>query len=110
MTCFGAAIYPVTEKEYMNSKEMWMWRAYNGSLYSQGNQLPNKVEKIHNNDLVKFELDCEEHTLKLFLNDKEMSESFKNVKGTIYPAGIYIIIIIISCILWSFTKCRIDIC
>lgn len=86
MTCFGAAIYPVTEKEYLNSKEMWMWRAYNGSLYAQGSQMPNKVEKIHNNDLVRFELDCDEHTLRLFLNDKEMSECFKNVKGTIYPA------------------------
>lgn len=86
MTCYGAATYPISEKEYMNSKQMWMWRAYNGALYSQGTQLDNKIEKIHSGDLVRFDLDCNTHVIKIYLNDKEMGESFKQVNGTIYPA------------------------
>lgn len=86
MTCFGAAIIPVLNSEYSTSPQLWMWRAYNGQLYSRGNSLSEKIEKAHQGDIVRFELNCSNHELHLFLNDKEMTNFFTEVTGTIYPA------------------------
>lgn len=86
MSCFGAAITPVLNSEYSTSPQLWMWRAYNGQLYGKGSVLGDKAEKVHQGDIVRFELNCNLHEIRLFLNEKEMSGYFEDVTGIIYPA------------------------
>jgi hypothetical protein len=35
-SCFGAAIKPVVNPNYEQSKELWMYRSYNGHRYANG--------------------------------------------------------------------------
>ena len=42
--------------------------------------------KVHQNDLVRIELDMDKGEMAYKVNDKDYGVCFKNIKGTIYPA------------------------
>jgi hypothetical protein len=48
-TCFGAAIKPVVTANYESSKEMWMYRAYNGHRYANGSNFGAYVSEAARN-------------------------------------------------------------
>jgi len=46
--CLGAGIKPLQSSSYNSSKEMWMYRCYNGNLYERGGQVRGvSKEKVH---------------------------------------------------------------
>ncbi|KAF1318254.1 Hect e3 ubiquitin, partial [Globisporangium splendens] len=87
MTCFGAAILPVTVSGYDSSPNLWMLRGYNGNLYARGHKLSRSIGKVHPGDIVQIEVDMAEGTLAYKINDIEYGVVFTDLAGhEVYPA------------------------
>lgn len=87
MTCFGAAILPVTVNGYDSSPSLWMLRGYNGNLYARGHKLSRSIGKVHPGDIVQIEVDLTEGTLAYKINDTEYGVVFTDLAGhEVYPA------------------------
>ncbi|TYZ68588.1 hypothetical protein PybrP1_010076 [[Pythium] brassicae (nom. inval.)] len=87
MTCFGAAILPVTVSGYDSSPNLWMLRGYNGNLYARGHKLSRSIGKVHPGDVVQIEVDMTEGTLAYKINDTEYGVVFTDLAGhEVYPA------------------------
>lgn len=91
-SCFGAAIKPVVTANYESSKEMWMYRAYNGHRYANGSNIASgrsDEDKIKKGDTVRFELDFDEAdgVIKMQINGKDKGVVFTGLKGkALHPA------------------------
>jgi hypothetical protein len=87
-TCFGIAIRPVLDSSYDHSKQLWMYRAYNGNLYARGKLLNNKkFKKVCKGDIVKADLDMFAGTLSFTVNDEFQGVAFTDLCGLhIFPA------------------------
>jgi len=91
--CVGAGVRPVQSSSYNSSGQMWMYRCYNGNLYSKGTQIRqiSKI-KIHPGNRVKIYLDHFQHTLSYTIYSSESAVGkpqgvcFKDVFGEIFPA------------------------
>lgn len=87
MTCFGAAILPVTVSGYDSSPNLWMLRGYNGNLYARGHKLSRSIGKVHPGDVVQIEVDMTEGTMAYTINDTEYGVVFTDLAGhEVYPA------------------------
>ncbi|TMW66734.1 hypothetical protein Poli38472_014046 [Pythium oligandrum] len=87
MTCFGAAILPVTVSGYDSSPNLWMLRGYNGNLYARGHKLSRSIGKVHPGDIVQINVDMTEGTLSYKINDTDHGVVFTDIAGhEIYPA------------------------
>ncbi|DAZ99878.1 TPA: hypothetical protein N0F65_008621 [Lagenidium giganteum] len=87
MTCFGAAILPVTVSGYDSSPSLWMLRGYNGNLYARGHKLSRSIGKVHPGDTVEINVDMTEGTLAYKINDTEHGVVFTDLLGhEVYPA------------------------
>uniref|UniRef100_K3X787 B30.2/SPRY domain-containing protein n=1 Tax=Globisporangium ultimum (strain ATCC 200006 / CBS 805.95 / DAOM BR144) TaxID=431595 RepID=K3X787_GLOUD len=87
MTCFGAAILPVTVSGYDSSPNLWMLRGYNGNLYARGHKLSRSIGKVHPGDIVQIEVDMAEGTLAYKINDTDYGVVFTDIAGhEVYPA------------------------
>ena len=99
MTCLGIAQVPVTNSSYKDSKQMWMYRMYNGELYQQGRVVkpkdPNtgallQLGKAHKGDTIHFTLDMDEGTLAMKINEhKDYAVVFTGVKGKVHPGAAF---------------------
>lgn len=87
MTCFGAAILPVTVSGYDSSPNLWMLRGYNGNLYARGHKLSRSIGKVHPGDIVQIDVDMSDGTLAFKINDTDYGVVFTDLGGhEIYPA------------------------
>ena len=62
MTCMGAAVLPMTTASYSKSKNMWMYRGYNGGTYARGTE-GALFPKFHPGDVIRMTLDLTEVNL-----------------------------------------------
>ena len=83
---FGAARLPITSRCYSSSPDLWMRRAYNGYMYSQGHATGLTMDKIHPDDVVRVEFDGKAGTLSYSVNNGEMEVGFTDIVDTVYPA------------------------
>lgn len=87
MTCFGAAILPVTVSGYDSSPNLWMLRGYNGNLYARGHKLNRSIGKVHPGDIVQIDVDMSEGTLSYQINSTDYGVVFSDLAGhEVYPA------------------------
>ncbi|RHX98063.1 hypothetical protein DYB36_003465 [Aphanomyces astaci] len=87
MTCFGAAILPVTISGYDSSPNLWMLRGYNGNLYARGHKLSRSIGKVHPGDVVQIDVDMSVGTMSFAINATEYGVVFTDLGGhEVYPA------------------------
>ncbi|CAI5744110.1 unnamed protein product [Peronospora destructor] len=87
MTCFGAAIIPVTISGYDSSPSLWMLRGYNGNLYARGHKLGRTIGKVHPGDIVQVDVDMSEGTLAYKINGTDYGVVFTDLAGhEVHPA------------------------
>uniref|UniRef100_M4C5B7 B30.2/SPRY domain-containing protein n=1 Tax=Hyaloperonospora arabidopsidis (strain Emoy2) TaxID=559515 RepID=M4C5B7_HYAAE len=87
MTCFGAAILPVTVNGYDSSPSLWMLRGYNGNLYARGHKLSRTIGKVHPGNIVQVDIDMSEGTLAYKINSTDYGVVFTDLAGhKVYPA------------------------
>ncbi|ETW08019.1 hypothetical protein, variant 1 [Aphanomyces invadans] len=87
MTCFGAAILPVTVSGYDSSPSLWMLRGYNGNLYARGHKLSRSIGKVHPGDVVQIDVDMNVGTMSYTINTTEFGVVFTDLSGhEVYPA------------------------
>ncbi|KAG1709280.1 hypothetical protein DVH05_019923 [Phytophthora capsici] len=87
MTCFGAAILPVTVNGYDSSPSLWMLRGYNGNLYARGHKLSRTIGKVHPGDIVQVDVDMGEGTLAYKINGTDYGVVFTDLAGhEVHPA------------------------
>ncbi|KAF0690354.1 hypothetical protein As57867_018179, partial [Aphanomyces stellatus] len=87
MTCFGAAILPVTVSGYDSSPSLWMLRGYNGNLYARGHKLSRSIGKVHPGDVVQIDVDMNVGTMSYTINATEYGVVFSDLSGhEVYPA------------------------
>ncbi|OQR88385.1 HECT E3 ubiquitin ligase, partial [Thraustotheca clavata] len=87
MTCFGAAILPVTVSGYDSSPSLWMLRGYNGNLYARGHKLSRSIGKVHPGDIVQIDVDMSAGTMSYAINGTEFGVVFTDLAGhEVYPA------------------------
>ena len=55
-TCFGIGRLPVNDASYESSDDLWLWRAYNGRLYSEAIRSAGEKStlKFHQGTLVRM--------------------------------------------------------
>ncbi|OQR82728.1 HECT E3 ubiquitin ligase [Achlya hypogyna] len=87
MTCFGAAILPVTVSGYDSSPSLWMLRGYNGNLYARGHKLSRSIGKVHPGDVVQIDVDLTAGTMAYAINGVDFGVVFTDLAGhEVYPA------------------------
>ena len=78
-SCFGVCRRPVSSCAYDGTKDMWLWRSYNGYLYAQGVDTTAKAAKVHAGDLVKLQLDMDRGELHGWVNDTDCGVLFSGL-------------------------------
>jgi hypothetical protein len=86
MVCIGAALQDVRNSNFQASREMWMYRAYNGDLYDKGNKISHQFPKCHSGDRIRIKYNVSEGTLSFSRNDVDLGIAFRNVFGAVCPA------------------------
>lgn len=87
MTCFGAALLPVTVSGYDTSPNLWMLRGYNGNLYARGQKLTRSLCKVHPGDVVQISIDMKEGTMSYKINEADYGVVFTDLLGhEVFPA------------------------
>nr|CCA25867.1 HECT E3 ubiquitin ligase putative [Albugo laibachii Nc14] len=87
MTCFGAALLPVTVSGYDTSPNLWMLRGYNGNLYARGHKLTRSLCKVHPGDVVQINVDLKEGTMSYKINEADYGVVFTDLLGhEVFPA------------------------
>jgi hypothetical protein len=83
----GFATTPVENSNYKGSKQLWMYRCYNGTCYSQG-AAGKVVSKAHPGDKVKFIFTKSKMSVEMFINDVSQGVVFSNIPPGVdlYPA------------------------
>lgn len=85
--CFGAAIKPVRNCNYEKSKELWMYRAYNGYRYTLGACNSSTMAKVNKGDTIRLELDMDEGTMRVVVNEADQGVCFTGMQGyEVWPA------------------------
>ena len=87
-TCFGAATKPVTDSSYERSPDMWMYRCYNGQLYTRGTSSGRKCKRIKKGNIIRVELDMDIGTLRYFVDGEDQGVCFTDMNkyGEVFPA------------------------
>ncbi len=70
---------PINSPGYDDSKELFVIRPYNGSLYQQGKVLTKKITKPQEGDVVRFDLDHTAHTVSVKINGVDQGVCFTEV-------------------------------
>jgi len=85
-TCFGLGIKPVTRSNYDGSRELWMYRSYNGQIYQRGVS-GSRFAKVHPGDVVRFELDMDVGNCRAFVNGVDQGVVYTDLLGLeVFPA------------------------
>ena len=71
-----------------SSGQLWVYRGYNGALYSQGRCLSKKLDKFHQGDKIRFIMDHVAAQISVFVNGKAFGPVFTEMPlgVPIYPA------------------------
>jgi len=83
-SCFGAATKPVENASYEYSKDLYMYRAFNGYRYSAGDSsYEGEATRVYKGDTIRFDLDFDEGDgiINYAINDVPKGVAFKGMRG-----------------------------
>ncbi|EDO28141.1 predicted protein, partial [Nematostella vectensis] len=88
-TCVGVARYPITDDSHRSSPDMWLYRAYSGNLYHNGEQNLT-LSGYTQGDFLTCVLDMEARTLAFGKNGEEPRVAFEGIDATeVYPCVMF---------------------
>ncbi|XP_068210388.1 probable E3 ubiquitin-protein ligase HERC1 [Palaemon carinicauda] len=88
-TCVGVSKYPVRDYSHRTSSDMWLYRAYSGNLYHNG-ELSVSLPGFTQGDYIMVVLDMEARTLSFGKNGEEPRLAFENIEATeLYPCVMF---------------------
>lgn len=84
-TCIGVSKYPVKDYSHRTTNDMWLYRAYSGSLYHSGER-DSIFPTFSQGDYITVVLDMDARTLSFGKNGGEPRVAFENIDATeLYP-------------------------
>lgn len=88
-TCIGVSKYPVKDYSHRTTSDMWLYRAYSGSLYHNG-ETDLCLESYTQGDYIIVVLDMNAKTLSFGKNGEEPVVAFENIDATeLYPCVMF---------------------
>ncbi|KAJ8286644.1 hypothetical protein GJAV_G00041500 [Gymnothorax javanicus] len=88
-TCVGVARWPIRDFNHRTTTDMWLYRAYSGSLY-HGGELGRALPSFTQGDTITCILDMEARTISFAKNNKEPKLAFEGVDATeLYPCVLF---------------------
>ncbi|KAK7116135.1 hypothetical protein V1264_001871 [Littorina saxatilis] len=84
-TCVGVARWPVRDCGHRTTSDMWLYRAYSGNLYHDG-ELKHALSRYTMGDVITAILDMDARTLSFGKNDQEPQVAFEDIEASeLYP-------------------------
>ncbi|XP_015230673.1 PREDICTED: probable E3 ubiquitin-protein ligase HERC1 [Cyprinodon variegatus] len=88
-TCVGVSRWPVHDFNHRTTSDMWLYRAYSGNLYHNGEQ-PLTLSSFTQGDFITCVLDMEARTISFGKNGEEPKLAFEDVDATeLYPCVMF---------------------
>ncbi|XP_069046831.1 probable E3 ubiquitin-protein ligase HERC1 isoform X3 [Lepisosteus oculatus] len=88
-TCVGVSRWPVHDFNHRTTSDMWLYRAYSGNLYHNGEQTLT-LSSFTQGDYVTCVLDMEARTISFGKNGEEPKLAFEDVDATeLYPCVMF---------------------
>ncbi|XP_035383560.1 probable E3 ubiquitin-protein ligase HERC1 isoform X3 [Electrophorus electricus] len=88
-TCVGVSRWPISDCNHRTTTDMWLYRAYSGSLY-HGGELGRALPSFTQGDTITCVLDMEAHTISFAKNNREPKLAFEGVDATeLYPCVLF---------------------
>ncbi|XP_029961368.1 LOW QUALITY PROTEIN: probable E3 ubiquitin-protein ligase HERC1 [Salarias fasciatus] len=88
-TCVGVSRWPVHDFNHRTTADMWLYRAYSGNLYHNGEQ-PLALSSFTQGDAVTCVLDMEARTVSFGKNGEEPKLAFEDVDATeLFPCVMF---------------------
>lgn len=88
-TCIGISKYPVKDFGHRTTSDMWLYRAYSGSLYHNGER-DLSFKTYTQGDYITVVLDMDTKTLSFGKNGEEPEVAFENIDAEeVYPCVMF---------------------
>ncbi|XP_033842077.1 probable E3 ubiquitin-protein ligase HERC1 isoform X2 [Periophthalmus magnuspinnatus] len=88
-TCVGVSRWPVHDFNHRTTSDMWLYRAYSGNLYHNGEQTLT-LSSFTQGDYITCVLDMEARTISFGKNGEEPKLAFEDVDATeLYPCVMF---------------------
>ncbi|XP_044259648.1 probable E3 ubiquitin-protein ligase HERC1 isoform X3 [Tribolium madens] len=88
-TCIGVSRFPVRDFSHRSTTDMWLYRAYSGSLYHSGER-DISFQCYTQGDYITVVLDMDAKTLSFGKNGEEPRVAFENIDATeLYPCVMF---------------------
>ncbi|XP_061671695.1 probable E3 ubiquitin-protein ligase HERC1 isoform X2 [Syngnathoides biaculeatus] len=88
-TCVGVSRWPVHDFNHRTTSDMWLYRAYSGNLYHNGEQTLT-LSSFTQGDFITCVLDMEARTISFGKNGEEAKLAFEDVDATeLYPCVMF---------------------
>ncbi|KAJ8960520.1 hypothetical protein NQ318_013805 [Aromia moschata] len=88
-TCIGVSKYPVKDFSHRSTNDMWLYRAYSGSLYHNGER-DMSFQSYTQGDYITVVLDMDAKTLSFGKNGEEPRVAFENIEAAeLYPCVMF---------------------
>ncbi|XP_075939248.1 putative E3 ubiquitin-protein ligase HERC1 [Anarhichas minor] len=88
-TCVGVSRWPVHDFNHRPTSDMWLYRAYSGNLYHNGEQTLT-LSSFTQGDFITCVLDMEARTISFGKNGEEPKLAFEDVDATeLYPCVMF---------------------
>ncbi|VEN60081.1 unnamed protein product, partial [Callosobruchus maculatus] len=88
-TCIGVSKYPVKDFSHRSTNDMWLYRAYSGSLY-HGGERDTCFQSYTQGDYITVVLDMDAKTLSFGKNGEEPRVAFENIDAAeLYPCVMF---------------------
>ncbi|MGH0184836.1 UNVERIFIED_CONTAM: hypothetical protein FKN15_017450 [Acipenser sinensis] len=88
-TCVGVSRWPIRDFNHRTTIDMWLYRAYSGSLY-HGGELGRVLPTFTQGDTITCILDMEARTISFAKNNKMAMLAFEDVDATeLYPCVMF---------------------
>ncbi|KAL8615069.1 hypothetical protein ACOMHN_013603 [Nucella lapillus] len=80
-TCVGVTRWPVRDCGHRTTSDMWLYRAYSGNLYHDG-ELKHALPRYTVGDVITAVLDMDARTLSFAKNDQELQVAFEDIEAS----------------------------
>ncbi|XP_037835872.1 probable E3 ubiquitin-protein ligase HERC1 isoform X2 [Kryptolebias marmoratus] len=88
-TCVGVSRWPVHDFNHRTTSDMWLYRAYSGNLYHNGEQTLT-LSSFTQGDFITCVLDMEARTISFSKNGEEPKLAFEDLDATeLYPCVMF---------------------
>ncbi|XP_046401290.1 probable E3 ubiquitin-protein ligase HERC1 isoform X2 [Ischnura elegans] len=88
-TCVGVTQYPIKDYSHRTTSDMWLYRAYSGNLYHNG-ESPLALPSFTQGDYITVVLDLDARTLSFGKNGSEPELAFEDIDATeLYPCVMF---------------------